>query len=116
MFSGCHAIAHGAMACTQEAEMDDHEKAFQTVCRCAGEIRQYLDKGLLNTLPIHDQSFLLLTKVKVEDFLKAMKDDGHPLEPILEAMMIHAVALQGKCDELLEQKSGGWLSKFIRMK
>ena len=57
----------------------------------------------------------MVTKVWVEQFLKQMKDDGFPTEPILEAMMIHAVALQGKCDELLEQKSG-WLSKFLTMK
>lgn len=94
-----------------------HDEAFETVLKCAGQIRQYLDKEeLFKTLPIHTQSFLLMAKVKVEPFLKQMKDDGFPLEPILEAMMIHAVALQGKCDELLEQKSGGWLSKFLGMK
>jgi hypothetical protein len=37
---------------------------------------------------------VLLTKVRIEDFLKAMKDDGHPLEPILESVLIHATTLQ----------------------
>jgi hypothetical protein len=84
--------------------MDDHQKAFETVLRCGGEIRQYLDKEeLFKTLPTDTQAFLMITKVQVEQFLKQMKDDGFPTEPILEAMMIHAVALQGKCNELLEQ-------------
>jgi hypothetical protein len=90
--------------------MDDQEKAFETVLRCGGEIRQYLDKAeLFKTRPTDAQAFLLLTKARVEPFLKQMKDDGHPLERVLEAMMIHAVALQGKCDELSEQKEW-WLA------
>ena len=86
--------------------MDDHEEAYEKVLRCGGEIRQYLDKEeLFKTLPTDAQAFLLVTKAMVEPFIKQMKDDGFPIEPILEAMMIHAVALQANVDQ-----KQGWLS------
>ena len=70
-------------------------EAFEKVLRTAGQIRRWLDnEELLRTLPTSAQSFVMTTKVWVEEFLGAMKDSGHPIEPILVSVLIHAVAVQ----------------------
>ena len=49
--------------------MDEHQAAFMTVLKCAGDIRQCLDKEeMFKTLDPHTQAYATLTKVYVEAY------------------------------------------------
>src|SRR5712672_3164183 len=99
------AVAGGGGAIIlMEAQMDPQAQAFQTVCICAGQIRGAIDNPeAFKSLPVEVQAYVTLGRVYVERFLEDAKKDGRSIEPLLEAVLIHSMALQGKCDELLEE-------------
>jgi hypothetical protein len=65
----------------------------------------------MKALPLETQAFLYVGKSCAEEFIKQMKQDasGPPLESVLEAILIHCAALQGKCDELMEKR---WFARW----
>jgi hypothetical protein len=95
--------------------MDPSEATIHKIAECCGQIHACpIDEKKMKALPVETQAFLYINNAYAEKFLQQMKEDpdsNAPLEAVFKALLIHAAALQGKCDELMEKR---WFARWRR--